>query len=71
MRILNASLDSLSAPTLMKEAMMVMMMMVRMMTIYIFLPLHLDGGGQLVQGRHGRLALHLLLANLLAVDHDT
>ena len=43
MRILNASLDSMSAPSLMKEAMMMMMM--RMMTIYNVLPLHLDGGG--------------------------
>ena len=69
MRILNASLDSMSAPSLMKEAMM--WMMVRMMTIYNVLPLHLDGGGQLVQGHHGRLALHLLLVDLLALDHDT
>ena len=69
MRILNASLDSLSAPSLIKEAMM--MMMVRMMTIYNVLPLHLYGGGQLVQGHHGRLALHLLHVDLLVLDHVT
>ena len=49
------------------------MMLVRMrMAIYNVLPLHLDGGGQLVQGHHGRLALHLLLAALLlTLDHLT
>ena len=42
------------------------------MAIYNVLPLHLDGGGQLVQGHHGRLALHLLLAALLlTLDHVT
>ena len=46
-------------------------MMMRMMTIYNVLPLHLHGGGQLVQGHHGRLALLLLLAALLALDYDT
>ena len=71
MRILNASLDSLSAPSLMKEAMMMMLVRMRM-AIYNVLPLHLDGGGQLVQGHHGRLALHLLLAALLlTLDHVT
>ena len=48
------------------------MVRMRMMTMtYDVLHLHLDGRGQLVQGHHGRLALHLLLADLLALDHDT
>ena len=40
--------------------------------MFNILPHHLDGGGQLVQGHHGRLALHLLLAALLlTLDHVT